>query len=69
MLKSVLDIAEIGVDILLCALVGQEVDEEEIKIYRVHFRDGTSRLVAARSGQGALQELAGVYAQRVSPKR
>ena len=68
MFKSVINILALALDILVVALVssGGGVDmDNKTNIYRVHFKDGTSKLVAAKSGQG----LAGVYAQRVSPKR
>lgn len=66
MFKDTLNIPALALDILLLALVDQGVNgiEDETKIYRVHFKDGTSKLVAAKSGQG----LMGLYAQRVSPK-
>lgn len=41
-----------------------KVYEGPEKIYRVHFKNGSSKLVAAKSARG----LPGQYAQRVSPK-
>jgi hypothetical protein len=78
-----LNILVIASDILVVALAlpGGDVElDNRAKIYRVHFKDGTSKLVAAKSGQeltGASklvvaksgQGLMGIYAQRVSPKR
>jgi hypothetical protein len=66
--KSVLNSLVFALDILVIALVlpgGDVVMDNKAKIYRVYFKDGTSKLVAAKSGQGLL----GLYAQRVSPKR
>jgi hypothetical protein len=63
-----LNMGAIALDILVAALASPEGNaglENEAKIYRVHFKDGTSKLVVAKSGQ----ELTGLYAQRVSPKR
>jgi hypothetical protein len=67
-LKTVINILVIALDILVVALVSPGGDlemDKKAKVYRVHFKDGTSKLVAAESGQG----LAGIYAQRVSPKK
>jgi len=61
----------VALDILVLAMVSPGGDVEmdnKAKIYRVHFKDGTSKLVAAKSGQG-LAGLYAQYAQRVSPKR
>jgi hypothetical protein len=66
--RTLLNILVVPLDILVMALVspGDDVElDNKAKIYRVHFKDGTSKLVAAKSGQ----ELTGLYAQRVSPKR
>jgi hypothetical protein len=66
--RTALNILVIALDILVVALVSPGGDIEmgnKAKIYRVHYRDGTSKLIAAKSGLG----LAGLYAQRVSPKR
>ena len=67
MFQAVINSFVIALDILVVALVSPEVSNmaDKTNIYRVHFGDGTSKLVAAKSGQG----LAGIYAQRVSPKR
>ena len=75
--RAIFNILVIALDILVIALVSPGGDVEmgnKAKIYRVHFKDGTSKLVAAKSGQGltglyAQQGLTGLYAQRVSPKR
>ena len=66
--KTVLNILVIALDILVVALASTGGDIEmdnKAKIYRVHYKNGTSKLVAAKSGLG----LTGLYAQRVSPKR
>ncbi len=83
MFNTILNILVIALDILVVALVlpGGDVElDNRAKIYRVHFKDGTSKLVAAKSsreltGASGLivapssRELVGQYAQRVSPKR
>jgi hypothetical protein len=80
---AILNILAIALDILVIALVlpGGDVElDNRAKIYRVHFKDGTSKFVAAKSSRGLVgtsklvvarsgRELAGLYAQRVSPKR
>jgi hypothetical protein len=66
--KTVINILVIALDILVVALVSPGGDlemDKKARIYRVHFKDGTSKFVLAKSGQG----LGGLYAQRVSPKR
>lgn len=84
MFNTILNILVLALDILVVALVlpGGDVElDNRAKIYRVHFKDGTSKLVAAKSSReltGAAglivvaprnRELVGQYAQRVSPKR
>jgi len=65
--KVMFSMLVIALDILVIALASPGGSEmaDKTKIYRVHFRDGTSKFVAAKSGRG----LVGLYAQRVSPKR
>jgi hypothetical protein len=81
--KTIFDILAIALDILVIALVlpGGDVElDNRAKIYRLHFKDGTSKLIAAKSsreltGTSKLLvaksglESTGLYAQRVSPKR
>jgi len=78
-----LNILVVALDILVIALASPGGDVEldnRAKIYRVHFKDGTSKFVAAKSsreltGTSKLVvaksglESTGLYAQRVSPKR
>ena len=72
MFRTVINILVIALDILVVALASQEGDIEmdnKAKIYRVHYKNGASKLVAAKSGQGLTQGITGIYEQRVSPKR